>query len=181
MVAQRTDREVRVDAIEIEKADAAQASDNVLRSSWSHKISVFEKSLQEFNPEVRYDLIISNPPYFIQSLLPPSPHRTRTRHTQQLPFSELISHAVRLMKTTGTLAVILPVQEGNHFRQLASGNGLQLKRQLAFYSRKEKPQERWLFEFGFTQAHVIEEKLVLYDEANVKSGDYINLTKDFYL
>jgi tRNA1Val (adenine37-N6)-methyltransferase len=181
MLAQRTDDKVKVDAIEIEKLDATQAKENVLRSPWSGKISVFEKSLQEFDPSKKYDLIVSNPPYFINSLLPPALHRARTRHTEQLTFNELISHAVRLMKPTGTLAVILPVPEGNDFRQLASENGLHLRRQLAFYSRKEKPQERWLFEFGFSPGLYKEEKLVLYEEVNLKSSDYINLTKDFYL
>ena len=181
MLAQRTDRKVKIDAIEIERADAAQARDNVLISSWPNKITVFEKSLQEFNPEVPYDLIISNPPFFIHSLLPPSPHRTRSRHTRQLTYDELISNAIRLMSTSGTLAVILPVHEGNHFRLLAFNYGLHLQRQLAFYSRKEKPQERWLFEFGLSRGLSKEEKLVLYDEDNVKSHDYINLTKDFYL
>jgi tRNA1Val (adenine37-N6)-methyltransferase len=124
---------------------------------------------------------VSNPPYFINSLLPPSPHRTRTRHTKQLTFEKLITHSIRLLNSTGTLAVILPVQEGINFKELAFKNGLYVKRQLAFYSKTEKPQERWLFEFGFKQIKPEEEKLILYQFGNVKSDDYINLTKDFYL
>ncbi|HEV8513696.1 MAG TPA: methyltransferase [Cyclobacteriaceae bacterium] len=181
MFAQRTNDKVHIDAIEIEKQDAAQAKENVSLSPWSTKVTVSETSFQNFQSTTKYDLVVSNPPYFINSLLPPAPHRQRTRHTEQLTFEELITHSIRLLNSTGTLAVILPVQEGNDFKQLALKNGLHLKRQLAFYSRKEKPQERWLFEFGFELVKPKEEKLILYETGNIKSNDYINLTKDFYL
>jgi tRNA1Val (adenine37-N6)-methyltransferase len=181
ILAQRTSNDASIDAIEIEKEDAGQAAENVLQSPWPNKISIFEKSIQEFDQGIQYDLIISNPPYFVNSLLPPTPHRTRTRHTIQLTFEELISNSIRLLRSKGTLAVILPVEEGNDFKQLAFKNGLHIKRQLAFYSRKEKPQERWLFEFGFEPIKSIEEKLILYETGNLKSQDYTKLTKDFYL
>jgi tRNA1Val (adenine37-N6)-methyltransferase len=181
MLAQRTDDDVQIDALEIEQADASQAKENILRSPWAGKVSVFEKSLQEFELSKRYDLIVSNPPYFANSLLPPSTHRRRTRHTEHLTFAELITHSLRLLNSNGTLAVIIPVQEGNNFRQVASNNGLHVKRQLAFYSRKEKPQERWLFEFGFDSITPREERMILYESGDLKSIDYINLTKDFYL
>ncbi len=181
MIAQRTSDDIRVDAIEIEKQDAMQAKENILISSWSKKVSVFNQSIQEFESTIKYDLIVSNPPYFINSLLPPAVNRARTRHTEKLTFEELITHSIRLLDSSGTLVVILPVKEGNDFKQLASKNELYLKRQLAFYSRKEKPQERWLFEFGFEQIKPKEEKLILYEAGDLKSNDYINLTKDFYL
>jgi tRNA1Val (adenine37-N6)-methyltransferase len=181
MLAQRTNDDVHIDAIELEKEDASQANENVLHSSWSNKVSVFENSLQEFEPLKKYDLVVSNPPYFINSLLPPTQHRVRTRHNEQLTFEELITHSIRLLNPKATLAVILPFQEGNDFKQLATKNELHVKRQLAFHSRREKPQERWLFEFGFEQMKTKEEKLILYEAGVTKSNDYINLTKDFYL
>jgi len=181
MIAQRSNDNALIDAIEIEREDAGQAKENVVRSPWAHKVSVFEKSFQEFTPTVTYDLIVSNPPYFINSLLPPSAHRRRTRHAAQLTLEELVTHSIRLLNTTGTLAVVLPVQEGNNFKQFALSKGLHIRRQLAFHSRKEKPQERWLFEFGFTQGLPAEERLVLYETGSEKSKDYMNLTKDFYL
>src|SRR6185369_17262064 len=109
-----------------------QAKENILSSPWSSKVSVFEKSLQDFKSSKKYDLIVSNPPYFINSLLPPSAHRQRTRHTGQLTFQELITHSIRLLNPAGTLSVILPSQEGNNFKDLALKNELHVKRQLAF-------------------------------------------------
>jgi tRNA1Val (adenine37-N6)-methyltransferase len=181
MLAQRTNHAVQIDAIEVEDEDVSQAKENILFSPWPNKIFAFKTSFQNFEPALKYDLIVSNPPYFINSLLPPSPNRQRSRHTEQLTFEELIAHSIRLLNPTGMLAVILPFQEGNDFKQLALENKLYVTRQLAFYSRKEKPQERWLFEFGFEQVKPKEEKLILYEAGNMKSNDYINLTKDFYL
>lgn len=181
MLAQRTNELVTIDAIEIERDDASQASENFLNSPWVSRLHLFENSLQKFKSESKYDLIVSNPPYFLNSLLPPSVHRTRTRHTNSLTYQELIDHAVRMMNNKSRLAVILPYQEGLEFKSHALKKGLHLIRQLAFYSRKEKPQERWLLEFSFEKKELKEEYLVLYEKDNYQSEDYRKLTHDFYL
>jgi tRNA1Val (adenine37-N6)-methyltransferase len=181
LLAQRTQEDAHIDAIEIEKEDAAQAWENFLQSPWPTKLHLFGNSFQEFDSGKTYDLIVSNPPYFSNSLLPPSADRTRTRHTHQLTFEELIDHALRLLKPSGRIAVVLPYQEGIHFKSLANQKGFYLTRQLAFFSRKEKPQERWLFEFSLNEKPVQEKTLVLYTDGDTKSEDYIRLTQEFYL
>lgn len=181
MLAQRTNEDVTIDAIETEKVDAEQARENVLQSPWPRKISVHQTSLQEFSPKQRYDLVVSNPPYFINSLLPPSPQRTKARHGSDLTFEALISHSLRLLKSDGRLAVILPFAEGNIFKSIAHEKQLHLIRETAFHSRKEKPPERWLFEFSCIDVKHQSSKLILYANIFEKSEEYINLTKDFYL
>ncbi len=181
MLAQRTDDVVRIDAIEIGKEDFVQAQENISNSHWQNKISVFHNSVQEFDPTHRYDLIVSNPPYFINSLLPPAQHRMRSRHTRSLTFEELLVHSVRMLKPSGKLAVILPFREGNNFKSLAAKNGLHVSKQLAVYSKKEKPQMRWLLEFGFATYRSKKKKIILYKKDTLKSKAYDNLTHDFYL
>lgn len=181
MLAQRTGETTLVDALEVEKEDAEQAKENFDTSPWASRLRVIQKTLQQFNPDSLYDLIVSNPPYFSNSLLPPSADRTRTRHTHHLTFEELIQHSIRLLKPNGRLAVVLPYQEGLNFKQIAHDLGLHLHRQLAFFSRKGKQQERWLFEFGFEKQLLHEETLTLYDDGDTKSEKYILLTADFYL
>jgi tRNA1Val (adenine37-N6)-methyltransferase len=181
LLAQRTQEDAHIDAIEIEKEDAGQAQENFLRSPWPTRVHLFESSFQEFDPGKTYDLIVSNPPYFSKSLLPPSADRARTRHTHQLTFEELIDHSLRLLKPSGRLAVVLPYQEGIHFKSIANQKGFYLLRQLAFFSRKDKPQERWLFEFSRNKKAMQEETLVLYTDGDTKSEEYLRLTQDFYL
>jgi len=180
MLAQRTNEAVLIDAIEIEKADAEQAGENVLNSPWANRISVHQKSLQDFLPNNKYDLIVSNPPYFVNSLLPPTKSRTQARHTSNLSFEELIAHSLRLLNDNGRLAVILPFNEGNIFKTIAEKNQLYLIRETAFHSKEEKPQERWLLEFSFQKKELISDKLTLYNSNGNKSSDYQKLTFDFY-
>jgi tRNA1Val (adenine37-N6)-methyltransferase len=181
MLAQRSSDDAHIDAIEIGSQDADQAKENVAHSPWPEKISVFHKALQEFEPGCSYDLIVSNPPFFNKSLLPPSERRARTRHTMSLSTEELLDHSLKMLNPTGKLALVLPYLEGNDLISLASMRGWHLIRQLAFFTRREKPQERWLFELGLVETTRVAEKLVLYDEAPSKSKFYIRLTRDFYL
>ena len=119
MLAQRTPETVTIDAVEIEEDDALQAAENVRQSPWPEKIKVYHKTIQAFSPGKKYDLIISNPPFFVESWLPPEKKRSQARHTEQLSFEELLESATRLLSANGRLAVILPFQEGLQFIESA--------------------------------------------------------------
>ncbi len=181
MLAQRTLADVMIEGIEIAEQDAEQAIENTHKSPWSKRIKVTHKSLQEFNTTTSFDLIVSNPPYFINSQLPPAHYRAKARHTQSLSYQELIDHSIRLLKKEGRLAVVLPYTEGKNFVNLASHRGLICIRQLAFYSRSEKPQERWLFEFSINPHPLTKETLILHGEGETWSDEYKMLTHDFYI
>lgn len=181
MLAQRSGDDVSIEAVEIEEQDAIQALENSNQSPWAKRIKIAHQSLQEFKGNESFDLIVSNPPYFINSQLPPSTDRAKARHTHSLSYQELIDHSARLLKNEGRLAVVLPYTEGKDFVNLASIRGLICVRQLAFYSRREKPQERWLFEFAFIPQTLVTEQLTLHREGETWSSEYKALTKSFYL
>jgi tRNA1Val (adenine37-N6)-methyltransferase len=181
MLAQRTKDNVNIEGIEIVEVVAKQAQENLEETRWCNRVMIHHCSLQNFSSPFRYDLIVSNPPYFINSQLPPAAHRAKARHTQSLSYQELLHYSNRLLKKSGRLAVILPYEEGNQFLSLANAHSLFCIRQLAFYSRNGKPQERWLFEFSFQQKSIVEEKLILHGEGESWSDEYKNLTHDFYL
>ncbi len=181
MLAQRTSKEVKIDAVEISHDDFVQAEENAANSDWQEKITNHHTSIQEYVSEIRYDLIVSNPPYFMKSLLPASNRRKQARHTLSLSYDELVIAAKRLLSPTGIFSVILPTSEGDRFLSLASASGLHCSRRLAFYSRKQKTQERWLMEFSFKPVSMVTESLVLYDRGMEWSDEYKNLTRDFYL
>lgn len=179
MLAQRSAHAAHIDAIEIAEEDAAQARQNVERSPWAGKIKVLHVPIQDFRA-APYDLIVCNPPFFSDSLLPPSEKRKQARHTGLLTQEELIENSMRLMTDAGRLAVILPVKEGERFKSLARRNQLKLHRALTFFSRKGKPQERWLFEFSTLPGEAKIESLTLHEGLDW-SPAYKELTKDFYL
>lgn len=184
MLAQRTDEnvnDVQIEGIEIEELSVLQAEENLLETRWCNRVLFHHLSFQKFTSPYKYDLIISNPPYFINSQLPPASHRATARHTNSLTYEELIQHSIRLLTKKGKLAVILPYEEGKKFISLASLKGLLCNRELAFFSRQGKPQERWLMEFSFDASPTQKEQLILHSKGESWSDDYKNLTKDFYL
>jgi len=181
MVAQRTSSLAKIDAVDIEQNNFLQAAENIAGSPWPEKIRVHHATVQEFFPQQKFDLIVSNPPYFVNSLLPVGSQRRKARHTTSLSYNELLTAVKRLLMPSGKFGVILPTSEGDQFQSIAMEFGLYCSRRLAFFSRKQKPQERWLVEFTFTPADPFTETLVLYHEGNKWSDEYKTLTGDFYL
>ncbi len=181
MLAQRTPSNVCIDAIEVDAKACMDADENIRASPWTEKITLHQTAIQSYQPEKKYDLIISNPPYFINSFKPPDKSRHVARHTDTLTFEELIQASLRLLEPEGRLAVILPQTEGQLFLSLAQRKGLFCIRQWTFRSRIHKPIERLLLEFGRHPAKPEMGELLLYDQGEKWSEGYIALTKEFYL
>lgn len=182
MLAQRTPPDALIHAVELEQNDAQQAHENVVHSPWPDKVKIFPAAIQQFAGEARYDLIVSNPPYFINSQEPPDKRRLQTRHTVMLSFTELLGAATRLLKPAGSFQVILPYTEGLQFIELASQHGLYCTRQWSFRTRQAKPVERWLLAFARIPVAPIDTgEILLYSYDTVWDDSYTNLTRDFYL
>lgn len=177
MLAQRAGNAL-IDAVEADSSSSEQAAENFNASDFAPRLHSFNRRIQDH--EGAYDLIVSNPPFFSKSLLPPAPQRQSARHTETLSFDDLLEAVGRLLKTGGRFAVILPVTEGNSFRSLATRFGFYCNRSLAFFSREGKPQERWLLEFAAERETPVNEKLVLYG-GDAWSEEYRKLTAEFYL
>lgn len=181
MLAQRTGKDTRIDAVELEQQAYEQATENVKQSSWSDKVRLQLGAIQDFNPPHRYEVIVSNPPYFQNSQKPPDERRLQTRHTDTLSFEELLEAVRRLLTTHGKFNVILPNNEGLAFVDLALKHKLYCSRQWSFRTRKEKPVERWLLEFSPEPLTKTVGEVILYKTGEIWSDEYRNLTKDFYL
>ncbi|QOI98684.1 MAG: methyltransferase [Flammeovirgaceae bacterium] len=182
MLAQRTAGQVKIDAVEIDHQAASDAYENFSVSPWTDSMHLFHTPLQHFIPRQKYDLIISNPPFFVNSLKPPDASRKVARHTDSMKFDDLIALAIKyLQRPTGRLAIILPPAEGALFTRLAAANGLFLNRECTFRTRTHKPPERKLMEFSFIHTDLQTEVLCLYEHSDVWSAPYKELTAPFYL
>lgn len=183
MMAQRN-CSVEVDAVEIESESVEQAADNFEASEWSDRVFVYHSDIQSFTPADKYDLIVSNPPYFVESLLSPDAGRTTARHTTQLTFSELVEAVVRLLRNDGRLALILPVMESQLFDNEADGK-LLLTRRCEVFGRDGLPSKRLLSEYmlcGQPIQLLESESLVIEgDKRGDYTAEYRELTREFYL
>ena len=181
MMAQRSNPDTRIDAVELLKDDAQQSVENIVNSPWPDKISVTHSDIRTFTPSTKYDLIVCNPPFFSNSLLPPVEVRSRVRHDITLTLDDLISNTICLLSPGGKLCVILPVNEGEFFIEKINAKNLFLNRLTRFYSRTSKPQERSLMEIGFIHDSLIEDSLILYQSKDQWTDEYRMLTSEFYL
>ncbi len=181
MLAQRSAPLTRIDAVEIEKQDAEQARENVSLSPWPEKIKIHNMAVQQFFPDTNYDLIVSNPPFFVNSWLPPEKKRSQARHTHQLSFQDLLTASTRLLKPGGRLALILPYLESLQFINLAGTYNLFPVRHGTFRSRAHKPVERILLELSQGGGEKTEDEIILYSEGENWSDAYKQLTREFYL
>lgn len=181
MLAQRTNASSRIDAVEIKPLDAEQARINVRNSPWPDKIKIHVSSVQEFVAPVLYDQIISNPPFFSNSFQPPDAGRSSARHTNTLPFVDLLDAVKRLLSDDGAFSLIIPYTEGQKLIALATTSGLRLTRQCTFRGRPDKPAERLMLEFKRVFEECEMTQLNMYETDGMLSPEYIELTKSFYL
>ncbi len=183
MLAQKT--EAHIDAIDIDTNAFNQASQNVLESKFSNQISLFHFSLQDYAKvaDKKYNLIVTNPPYFEQSLKPSDEQRSSARHADVLPFEELINGVIKLLEPKGKFCLILPTLEAEKFRTLAQKRGLFLSKLLRVKSKVNKDTDkRHLMQFEFTPTEFSEKTIAIeLDERHQYTDDYKQLTKDYYL
>lgn len=182
MAAQRSPKAV-ITAIDIDADCASQARENAAASPWGDRISIKECALQDFHPSATFDAIISNPPYFIDSLLSPDAARTTARHTSSLSFEDLAAGVLRLLAPEGRFSLILPPTEFARFCSASRGR-LFLTRQCEVWSTPESGVKRIMAEFSAVPPAEIPspERVIIEDNGPMGySDDYKALTRDFYL
>ena len=205
MLAQKK-TELKIDAVEINAESAAEAEENVQNSPFKKQISVFCDSIQNFAEKCnlkKYDLIVSNPPFFVDSLKNPDEKRALARHNDTLPYCDLLFTAEKLLSANGSFSVILPEEQCENFINSAKNNNLFLIKQTEVFSTQKSKCRRRLMLFchygrlasevelypqSLTQQAIPafagmtkKEKLIIENSRHNFTDEYIALTKDFYL
>ena len=178
MLAQRSN--ALITAIEIDKEAATQASENAANSPWRNRIFVKNCSLQEFAPETKFDLIVSNPPYFCNSLKTPLENRNLARHADSLPLADLLQHSRRLLSENGRLCVILPVDAANFCIEKAVQNGLFCTRSTKIKPLPDSIAKRILLEFSQTEKECVEDFLIIEKSRHQYSEAFKKMTEKYY-
>lgn len=184
MQAQKN-KEVQVDAVEIDEDAAMQCRENFKRSGWQNRLTVYPLSIQKFihlGFYKAYDLIISNPPYFEDDTLPKSEAAQKAKHGAFLDRETLLETSQKLLQEKGKLAVIYPTEEGKIFQELAKTFGFYLSRVCEIKTRTDKPISRLMMEFVYSEKSPVKSELIIHSGiSNAYTDEYKNLTKAFYL
>lgn len=181
MLAQRSS--AVIDAIDIDKDAIIQATENIQNSKWSNRIKPHLASLQQFSQSTqnKYDLIVSNPPYFVNSLKTPVQNRTTARHTDSLSHEELIVSSKPLLNENGRLCIILPVNEAIQCIDFAQSQGLYCSKKVIVFPKPDSEPKRLLVEFQTTESETKISELTIEIERHKYSIEFSTLAKDFYL
>jgi tRNA1Val (adenine37-N6)-methyltransferase len=181
MLAQRCDAEIV--AIEPDFESYNQAKENVTKCKWNSRISVLHTDLQGFFPaDGKFDLIVSNPPFFKDSIRNPDSRKAAARHDDSLSSEEILAGFSRLLENDGRCQLILPYVEGSLFIAGAQQYGFfcndiikirplptsEIRRLILTFSRqKMKASERFL--------------TIEHGKRHEFTEEYMNITRDFYL
>ena len=183
MLAQRSNAQ-QIDALEIDENAYEQAVDNFENSPWSDRLFCFHAGLDEFveEPEDEYDLIVSNPPFYVEDYRSDNAQRDLARFQEAMPFEDLVEAAALLLSENGVFAVIIPFKEEENFLALAKEYELfpikitrvkgtpttEIKRSLLAFKRFELPV-------------LLANELIIETARHQYTPEYMELTKDFYL
>ncbi len=184
MLAQKVDGNCKIDAIEIDKSAIIDARINFDNSTWKSSLKLIEDDFNAFETNTQYDVIISNPPFF-EGLAPTQKSRSTARNaSDKLSYDNLINRASQLLKQSGRMYLIIPVENYKKVILLAKENALALKSKLSLRPKLSKPINRVLIELvkevGFTGTAAAQE-LVIRNEENKYSSLHKLLTEDYYL
>ena len=171
-------------AVENEESALEQAKLNIDNSPFSDRITLVNSSFQLFARQtaIRFDLIVSNPPFFSDSLLPPVKQRAEARHSVTLTLEELLYSCRSCLAESGILSLILPYSRSNELEKLCEKYAFHLKRKTIVYPLRNTTPKRILVELTSKQtSRPVTRSLVIEESRHHYTKDFTELVRDFYL
>jgi tRNA1Val (adenine37-N6)-methyltransferase len=180
MLAQRAP-DTTICAIELDTSAAAQAKQNFQQSPFASRLQLLKGDILTYQPEDRYALIVSNPPFFDQALLSNDPQRNRARHSASLPLPLLLNKVATLLAAGGSFALILPETVAVAFNALATEQGWYASASCLVCSWEGKAPLRRLMQWQREPCTTQQQQMVIHDANGGYSEQYRLLLRDFYL
>lgn len=180
MMAQRF-ASALVDAVEIDESAAGSASVNCSNSPFNDRMKVFHSSFEDFDTVLKYSLIVSNPPYFVNDLKNPEKRKEIARHADEDFFDLLLKKAAGMLTEDGLLWLILPVKQAESVVVNAVLQKLFASKIVHVYSDQTKASFRQIICLGFADGPAVEEHLYIYEGQNLYTDQYKYLLRDFLL
>lgn len=173
----------KVHAVDLDEASALEAAENFQASQWSRQLFAFHADIRKFTMQCAYDLIISNPPFFINSYKSDTDRKNQTRHTDtSLSFVELASVVKRLLKPDGRFVLVLPERESRDFIPIAAKYHLYVHKCQQIIPMEGKEPNRVNLELRFGKPESVQvTELVMRKADNSFTEAYNDVVKPYYL
>jgi len=181
MLAQRFSV-AKIDAIEIDAEAAYTASQNFEHSTFNNRLELYCNSFQQHLNEQnnkKYDLIVSNPPFFINSLRSSTAAKTVAKHADKQFFEELLHSTATHLHNEGVLELILPLDSAELVKGISKSLGLFLQKKISVHSFDYSIPHREILTFGFKCDKEASETIVIYNQPKEYTTQYQDLLKDF--
>ncbi len=178
MIVQRSP-EIKITALDIDFESIEEANQNFTNSPWKDRVEGVLCDFLEYSTSERFDLIVSNPPYFENGLLNESKRKASSRHEASLPLINLFQKSKELLTEKGEFVLILPVQSAQKW----IGNALKMNlfcfKEITIFGKPNLPKRSILF-FSKENKEIIKEELIIRNLDNTYTEDYKQLTLDFH-
>ncbi len=178
MVAQRS--KAMIDAVELDEEAARQAADNFEASPWEKRCQVIQGDARTVHLGRKYDLIISNPPFFEHDLKSGNAQRDLALHSESLNFSELLTVIKKYLADNGRFALLLPWHRKSEFEELAFGEGFYVTESVSVKQTPNHSYFRAMLLFGSIQQPALTSEIII-REGDSYSMEFSKLLQDYYL
>lgn len=182
MLAQRFGN-AKIDAVEIDQSAAETAGRNFENSPFADRLTLYPTGFVEFfdrHPDKKYDLIVSNPPFYINSLKSPEVKRELAKHADRDFFSNLIYYTLKYLTDRGVMYLILPLDTVALVKEVAFKNGLFLKKKTSISSYQESEPHREIIAFSSVTDKATGDRFVIYESPKIYTKQYRETLKDFF-
>lgn len=180
MLAQRF-ADAKITGVELDTDAASQAVENMSQSPFAARLALWHGRIQDFSEEEKFDLIVSNPPYFPDHLKSSDAKRNKALHTDSLSFEELIQKARKLLKDQGKFWIILPPRQLEDWKAQAGDAGFFEDKNIAVYDRDGKPILRVVASFSLQNLPPSKTEIVLKGAEGAYTESYKKLLSGFLL
>lgn len=180
MIAQRTS-DCIIDCIDIDHDAVEEALINIENSPWRERINSLVADFKQFKTKKKYDLIVSNPPFFSHGVEAPMEKRKIARQTVELSFEQLITTAIPLLTDSGNLCIITPADSQEEITTICESVGAYIQKRVTVFSKPAKAPIRCLWEISARESSTCSSELFIHDSDGKFTKQYVDICSPFYL
>lgn len=179
MMAQKTN--AKIDAVEIDENSFLQARENFASSPWSSRLQTFHADVKKWYPQIKYDLVISNPPFFENDLKAIQQSKNIAKHHDALTLKDLLTFVKNNLTQDGDFAILLPFHRSDYFKKLAFENSFYLQEEVLVKQTFAHPWFRMMLYFTKKPGNQSSKEIIIKNSAGNYTEEFYSLLKDYYL